>query len=161
MAVSAFEVYTGKKESAEKGLGANVVKIISCDLHHTHRHLYFHNFFSSVDLILDLQQVGLYGCGTLRSNPVGFPAHLKPYTKIGLKQRGDSRILQNGNMTVTLWQDTRPVVVIASNADPTMMDSVQRKQNDGTRVSVSCPTSIVLYNKHMGGVDRNDQLRGY
>ena len=38
---------------------------------------------------------------------------------------------------------------------------VLRKKKDGTRTPVNCPQSISLYNKHMGGVDQNDQLRGY
>ena len=43
--VSGFEVYTGKKsDSVRKGLGAIVVKTLSDDMHHTHRHLYFDNF---------------------------------------------------------------------------------------------------------------------
>ena len=58
--VSAFEVYTGKKgDSVERGLGATVLKNLSHDLHHTYRHLYFDNFFSSMDLLLDLLCVGL------------------------------------------------------------------------------------------------------
>ena len=55
MAVSAFDVYTGKKgQAVEHGLGARVVKELSSNLHHTYRHLYFDNFFSIVDLFLDL-----------------------------------------------------------------------------------------------------------
>lgn len=86
--VSGLEVYTGKKGNAvEHGLGSSVVKHLSEDLHHTHRHLYFDNLFSSVDLLLDLFRVGLYGCCTFRSNRKGFPKDLKPYVKRGLKQR--------------------------------------------------------------------------
>ena len=49
--VSAFDVYTGKMGQAVKhGLGARVVKELSSDVHHTYCHLYFDNFFSSVDL---------------------------------------------------------------------------------------------------------------
>ena len=52
MAVSAFEVYTGKKgDSVDHGLGATVVKNLSNDLHHTYRHLYFDNS-SPVSLLL-------------------------------------------------------------------------------------------------------------
>ena len=39
--------------------------------------------------------------------------------------------------------------------------NVSRRQKDGTSKSVPCPTSVYLYNKYMGGADRNDQLRGY
>ena len=38
---------------------------------------------------------------------------------------------------------------------------MQRKNKDGTRRSVLCPLAIYLYNMFMGGVDLNDQLRGY
>ena len=37
---------------------------------------------TSVDLFLDLLRVGLYGCGTLRSNCKGFPKDLKPLYKV-------------------------------------------------------------------------------
>ena len=38
----------------EHGLGARVVKDLTEDLKDTHRHIYFDNYFSSVDLLLDL-----------------------------------------------------------------------------------------------------------
>ena len=44
---------------------------------------------------------------------------------------------------------------------PTKADSVLRRQKDGTRIEFSSPESVSLYNKYMGGVDLNDQLRGY
>ena len=161
--VSAFEVYTGKKgDSVEHGLGATVVKKLSNDLHHTYRHLYFDIFFSSVELLLDLLPVGLYGCGTLRTNRKGFPAKLKPCVKKGLAVRGESRIVQHkdSNLAVSLWQNSRPVVVIATNSDTTKYETVHRRKKDGTRETFPCPSSIALYNKFMGGVDHNDQLRG-
>ena len=104
--VYSLEVYTGKKgDTVEKGLGASVIHTLSRPLQHRymymnvhfmepylrnpHRyhHLYFDNFFSSIDLLLDLLKVGLYGCGTLRSNRCGCPTDLKPYVKKGLKER--------------------------------------------------------------------------
>ena len=39
--------------------------------------------------------------------------------------------------------------------------TVLRKQIYGTRIELPSPTSLFLYNKYMGGVDLNDQLRGY
>ena len=160
--ISAFEVYTGKKEgSTEHGLGANVVMSLTEQLHNTHHHVYFDNFFSSVDLLLNLYKRGLYGCGTMRTNRKGFPEALKPTAKKGLKERGNSVTYQKSNLTVSVWQDNKPVVVIATNSDPTTTETVPRKKRDGSVAMYECPASVALYNKHMGGVDHNDQLRGY
>ena len=160
--VSAFQVYTGKQGgTVETGLGAKVVKTLTEDLKGTHRHLFFDNYFSSVDLLLDLHREGLYGCGTLRANRKGFPPQLKPHVKKGFKERGESRTCQSNNLTVSLWQDNKPVTVIATNSDPTQMDSVSRKHKDGSSHSYQCPPAIAEYNKKMGGVDNNDQLRRY
>ena len=76
--------------------------------------------------------------------------------------RGQSKtVTHDSNLTVSVWQDNCPVVVIASNSDPAVSTSVTRKNKDGTSQTVSCPSAVALYNKYMGGVDRNDQLRGY
>ena len=59
--VSAFQVYTGKQgDTTETGLGAKVVKSL---MKGSHRHIFFDNYFSSVDLLLDLHRDGLYGLG--------------------------------------------------------------------------------------------------
>ncbi len=87
--VSAFEVYTGRKGgTVEKGLGENVVKSLCESIYHTKQHIYFDNFFSSVDLALDLLQNGLYSCGTLRSNRKGFPNKLKKTSKERIRKKG-------------------------------------------------------------------------
>ena len=39
--------------------------------------------------------------------------------------------------------------------------SVQRTQKNGAKLSLPCPLNIIEYNKYMGGVDHNDQLRQY
>ena len=45
---SRFEIYTGKKDHAERGLGARVVKDLSFDFQGKRHHLFFDNFFSYV-----------------------------------------------------------------------------------------------------------------
>ena len=160
--VSCLEIYTGKKtDRVEQGLGAKVVKCLTEELRNTYRHIYFDNFFSSVDLLLDLFRAGLYSCGTLRANRRGFPDALRVPAKKGLRDRGDSKTYQRGNLTVCVWQDNCPVVVIATNSDPTTTETVTRKKRDGTNATYPCPASVALYNRYMGGVDQNDQLRGY
>ena len=159
--ISTLEVYTGKEgDSVEKGLGAKVVKTLTSPYVNSHRHVYFDNFFTSIDLLLDLGKSNLYGCGTMRANRKGFPQELKPVVKKGLKERGESKTFQSKNLTVAVWQDTKTVTMAATNSDPTIEQHVMRKK-DGSTVSVRCPHSVVLYNKYMGGVDHNDQLRGY
>ena len=75
--------------------------------------------------------------------------------------RGESTIVQQGRVFVAAWLDRKPVIVMASNVDPTAVSTVQRRMKDGSRKSFACPEAIIAYNKFMGGVDRGDQLRGY
>ena len=77
-----------------------------------------------------------------------------------MKERGKNKTYQYKNLTMSAWQDNKTVTVAATNCDPTVNEQVLRKQKDGTSIVVKCPQSVVLYNKYMGGVDRNDQLRG-
>ena len=107
---------------------------------------------------------------------MGFPSDLQPYLKRGLKERGDFLVRQctmakgegwernhkqSNRLSVSLWQDNQPVLVVSTNSDPSESTQVQRRHKDGTSVAVRCPMSVYLYNKYMSGVDRNDQLRGY
>ena len=57
--------------------------------------------------------------------------------KKGLKERGGSETVQCGNLTVTLWQDTRPVLTIATDAQADLAVQVKRKRKDGSMVSVN------------------------
>ena len=159
--ISTFQVYTGKQNgTVEKGLGANVVKTLTKPYVNSHRHVYFDNFFTGIDLLLDLEKSNLYGCGTMRTNRKGFPPQLKPVVKKGMKERGESKTYQCNNLTISAWQDNKTVTIAATNTDPTVETHVFRKK-DGSSIQVKCPQAIDLYNKNMGGVDTNDQFRGY
>ena len=92
----------------------------------------------------------------------GCPDGLQAVAKKGFTERGQSKTWQSGNFTVSVWQDSKPVVVAASNSDPLAKMSVTRKQKDGARINIAAPMSVVQYNKYnYGGVDQNDQLQGY
>ena len=163
--VSQFQVYTGKESSStEKGLGSRVVKDLTATIQHRNHHVYCDNFFSSFQLFSDYLSVGIYACGTIRSNRKNFPSELTPYLKRGFPERGDSITLQSEvllNLTISVWQDTKPVTVTATNCQAIPLDSVSRKLKTGEHHTYPCPEAITQYNKYMGGVDRNDQLRQY
>ena len=73
-----FEVYTGKQgDKVEKGLAARVVKSLTEDLKGRNCHVYFDNFFNSLELLNDLVSDNIFACGTARSNRRGFPEQLK------------------------------------------------------------------------------------
>lgn len=160
--VSKFEVYEGKKSNkVEKGLGGSVVMRLTEEIHKKYHHIYFDNFFTGVELMLNLLRCGTYSCGTMRSDRKGFPSTLKTIVKRGLPNRGDFVTAQNGNLVMTVWQDTKAICCASTNSDPNTTQTITRKQKDGSVLNVNCPESIVSYNAKIGGVDRNDQLRGY
>ena len=75
--------------------------------------------------------------------------------------RGESVTVQKGKVSASAWMDRKVVMVMSSNCQPDGVGTVLRRQQDGSRIPVTCPESIICYNKHMGGVDCGDQLRGY
>ena len=160
--VCEFECYTGRKgERTEVGLGGSVVTRLTRDLVGKHYHIYMDSFFSSVSLYHDLLLDNIYGTGTLRTHRRNFPPALKECAKKGLGCRGDREVRQDGNVVVTVWQDTRPVTFISSGHNPEHTTSVRRKKGDGSIVHVECPECIADYNRYMGGVDKGDQYRKY
>ena len=75
--------------------------------------------------------------------------------------RGESVTVQKGKLSASAWLDRKMVTVMATNCQPSDNGAVLQGTQDGSRITVPCPTSIILYNNYMGGVDRGDQLRGY
>lgn len=53
------------------------------------------------------------------------------------------------------------VTVLSTNTQPHEQEVVQRRQRDGGKVAVRCPSAVAKYQQFMGGVDRCDQLRQY
>lgn len=75
--------------------------------------------------------------------------------------RGDSQIVQRDGVMALLWRDNKVVTLLSTNVQPQQRATVQRREHDGSKTDVPCPAAMELYNRYMGGVDRNDQLRQY
>ena len=159
--VAQFQVYVGKvRGNSEQNLGERVVKDLTRSLVGTNATIYCDNFFSSPKLFEDLFQDSIYACGTLRSSRVGYPESFKKYLKKGLGEQGKSLQLKKGALLFSIWQDNKVVSALSTGCEAGE-GQVLRRQKNGTRMVVRCPYNIINYNKHMGGVDRNDQLRQY
>ncbi len=127
--VSNFEVYVGKPSGEggrEVGLGKNVVKRLTNQLQGKNHHVYFDNYFNSVQLHEELNEVGTYGCGTVRANSKGLPEAMRatcdgarhPAPKMN---PGDYKVWQKGGITACIWQEKakkKPVKMLSSNTNP-------------------------------------------
>ncbi len=71
--------------------------------------------------------------------------------------KSESQFAANNFGTVTVkWKDTKEVSLM-SNCHKYTIEKTYRRQTDGTKKKVSCPSPFVFYNEYMGGVDRSDQ----
>ena len=121
--------------------------------------MFVDNFFTSLRLLYFLHDNNIKATGVIRSNklskcPIEAPKSLEKKERGFFDQRSDS----SGKLTVVGWNDNRSVHVAsdAVGANPTASVSRWcRKSN--SRISVSQPYMIKMYNRHMGGVDRCDQ----
>ena len=156
-----FEIYTGKANNdhnrpSDVGLGHHVVLNLTSCMEKTCRLVAFDNFFTSVQLMIDLLNKGLYSVGTVRPNRRGLPAMMNAKTKLS---RGEHVFETKGPIAAIKWQDRKPVTLLTTACNPSDVRNISRKNKDGTKSEVSCPLAIVRYNEIMGGVDRFDQYR--
>ena len=78
------EVYTGRKERSEQGLGYRVVRDLTADLKGRNHQVYCDNFFTTTNLVEELAADNIFSCGTARKDRRGFPSVLK---EVRLKNR--------------------------------------------------------------------------
>lgn len=71
--ISKLEIYTGKIDSIETSLGKRVVTNLTKNIQGKYHRVFFDNFFTSFDLMENLLQNKVYGCGTVGGNRKGLP----------------------------------------------------------------------------------------
>lgn len=148
-----FDIYSGKAASSvlpnDSTLGERVVMKLASSIRTPDVTLIFDRFFTSVRLE---NTIAYPAVGTCISNRKNMP-------KFSNRKlvKGQHEYLANDQQTLAArWQDSKEVVVL-SNCHDTTVNQVIRKQKDGTKMTVSCPSMISFYNQHMGGVDLSDQ----
>ena len=154
-----FQVYTGKEAGQEKGLTHRVVTELMEPFRNANIRVYMDNFYTSVPLYRELLMHRIYACGTVRSNRKELPTDLLP--KAIKLNKHEYRVAQQNDLTFCTWMDTKPVLVLSNHHDPQQTGHVNRRTGQPQQQQVEVPKMLQDYQKHMGGVDRLDQLIGY
>ena len=103
---------------------------------------------------------GIFTVGTLRAGtgdlPKGWAAAVKRGSWAWKMERGGEQTFQTEDMTVTMWKDSKPVILCSSlpEADPGKLYSVHRRlkgSKDG--LVVPCQLAVLQYNATMGSID--------
>ena len=105
-----FEVYEGSTgQSRETSLSTAVVLRLAKDIYNKGHHLFFDNYFSSVDLAEELLKNKTYCCGTARSNRRLYPNSLKRVTL----ERGQHKSDIVGNVHCFVWRDKKRTLTLS------------------------------------------------
>lgn len=142
-----------------KGLGYSVVmKLISVLPPEKPFHVTFDNFFTSLNLISSLKEMGIGGTGTVRKNRLrNFPVE---ENELKRAKRGEYDFRQEveSGVLVCSWNDNS-VVTVASNKHTVFpIRKVARYSvKEKAKVAIDQPNLIHVYNNTMGGTDRADQ----
>ena len=145
-----------------------------------YHHVFCDRLYTSIPLARKLQEHKTYLTGAIQKNRKGQPLDLstdskknprkhKSIANMGKTKRGTMYIRQQGQLTYSMWHDTKILTILSSGHQAfrnKATDVVRRKFSlDGVARSqehqVPAPTQVIDYIANMGGVDRHDQLRSY
>ena len=125
---------------------------------HKGHHLFIDNYYTSNILAKYFVERGTHVTGTIRDNRKNFPAELKAI-QLG---KGQAAFYQHEGTVITKYRATKDsvskkpkIVNVLSTAHGASFGNINRRDSDGNIIQK--PTSIIVYNHNMGGVDRIDQ----
>lgn len=108
----------------------------------------------------ELLENGTWACGTIRQNRKDFPPALCVSEESHLKP-GEFQFATSGQITLVHWYDRRDVYVMSTMHGTTAELIEKHPKGSKEKHPIPCPTSIVDYNKFMGGMDLADQMLTY
>jgi DNA excision repair protein ERCC-6 len=156
-----LQVYSGKDPENSGPLGHRVIdKMIQVLDNPSNHEIYFDNFFTSYDLLMDLRAKGVKATGTVRDNRTrSCPLiDIKNFKK---ENRGFHDYRSNGSVEFVRWNDNSVVTIGSNHLSHSPLGKAKRySRKDKKRVDISQPHLIKRYNEGMGGVDLLDRLLG-
>lgn len=118
-------------------------------------HLYCDNFFTSPDLFVHLQSLGLRATGVVRKDRV------KEKNDLDKKAPRGTFIVKHdrtSGMNLITLMDSKEVSMLSTAAGVGSESSVKRYSKEmKKKVEIKMPLAFTTYNKYMGGVDIHDQ----
>ncbi|XP_041423567.1 piggyBac transposable element-derived protein 4-like [Xenopus laevis] len=156
---SFFLIYEGKDSILDPPgcpldltVSGKIVWELICPLLGQGYHLYVDNFYSGIPLFRALYSLDTPACGTINRTRKGLPRDLLE-KKLN---RGEIYALRNDELLAIKYFDTRNVFMLTTIHD----ESVITEHRVGRPPKIK-PRCCKEYSKHMGGVDRTDQLQHY
>ena len=117
--------------------------------------LYLNDFFSSMELALELIKRGVSIVCTIKADSWGLPEPLKGKIKLA---KGDYVCITVGEINCFAYHDRKVVRFITNVVKPTMHTLVPVRQSSGLLIEKHVPSLLSAYNKFMGTVDWTGQL---
>lgn len=150
------------KKLAKCSLGSRIViqmleKVFeNVSIRNLHKyHVYFDNLFTSPDLLVHLQRLGLRATGTVRENRVSIKHSIPKKADRGTHQ---VKYDKNSNLHFITVQDSKPVSILSTATGVTPLSIVKRHtEKKKEKRDLLFPNAFCIYNKFMGGVDLHDQ----
>lgn len=149
-----IELYSGKSAPVDSSASKTeqiVFRLMQSYLTKGHT-LFMDNYYNSVTLSEKLLNYKTHSVGTLRSSRKRNPKQL---TGKNLK-KGEHCWVRLKKVYISKWKDRREVLMITTKNHPEL---IQVKNRYG-QIRIK-PKEIAIYNEHMSGIDRADQMTSY
>ena len=162
--IIAFSVYTGKNCKELKRINATLDPDASITtktvmgllqlgkLLDAHRRVWFDNYYTSCELLLELLARDTYAAGTCKSSRRGLPKAVAPKT-IKLR-KSESVFRRKENILCIKWCDKRSVLMLSTIHAAEDVHTNTRYNGEEVRK----PLAIADYNNNMNAVDHTDHF---
>ena len=157
-----FFLYSGANSTGQENCSAENVVLRLCKEipRNLNYKLCFDNWFSTLNLFLKLQQLGILTTATIRSNRIA-KCPLMSEKELKQKGRGASsyKVDSNSGLMILRWFDNKCVHLASTYCSADATSKVKRwDQKAKQYIYVDCPMIVKEYNAAMGGVDLADML---